>query len=97
MLILNAISTRELGGADSAVAEKTLAVTAWGELITSRGHSMDAAEIDSIELVRSIRDRLNEETRGMSDDELQAFITREAAKVAGSTTPPSGSSDRPAA
>lgn len=39
---------------------------------------MDETQIKAIELVRSIRDQMYEETKHMSPDELMAFIAREA-------------------
>lgn len=42
---------------------------------------MDEAPINAVELVRSIRDQMYEETRAMSSDEFMAFITREASKA----------------
>jgi hypothetical protein len=38
-------------------------------------------EIQAVELVRSIRDQLYEETKRMSPEELKEFIAREAAKA----------------
>ncbi len=42
---------------------------------------MSKTEIRAIELVRSIRDQLFEETQQLSPDEYRAFIAREAARV----------------
>ena len=42
---------------------------------------MDEAPIKAVELTRSIRDQMYEETKDMSPDELMAFVTREAAKA----------------
>jgi hypothetical protein len=39
---------------------------------------MDETQIKAVELVRSIRDQMYEETKHMSPDEFLAFITREA-------------------
>lgn len=47
---------------------------------------MDETQIKAVELVRSIRDQMYEETKHMSPDELVAFITREAASAV--TVPP---------
>jgi proteasome lid subunit RPN8/RPN11 len=42
---------------------------------------MDETPIKAVELVRSIRDQMYEETKGMSPDEFMAFIAREAGKA----------------
>lgn len=42
---------------------------------------MDKTPIHAVEMVRSIRDQLYEETRLMSPEEFVEFITREAGKV----------------
>jgi hypothetical protein len=42
---------------------------------------MDETPIHAVEMVRSIRDQLYEETRRMSPEEFMEFITREAGKV----------------
>lgn len=42
---------------------------------------MDETPIRAVELTRSIRDQMYEETKDMSPDEFIAFITREAAKA----------------
>lgn len=42
---------------------------------------MDEAPIHAIEMVRSIRDQLNEETRLMTPDEFKEFVTRESEKA----------------
>lgn len=42
---------------------------------------MDETPIHAVEMVRSIRDQLYEETRQMSPEEFMEFIAREAGKV----------------
>ena len=42
---------------------------------------METIEIRAVETVRRIRDQFYEDTKGMSSDELKAFITREADKA----------------
>lgn len=39
---------------------------------------MEKTEIRAVETVRRIRDQFYEDTKGMSSDELKAFIAREA-------------------
>ncbi|HST59254.1 MAG TPA: hypothetical protein VLK84_11205 [Longimicrobium sp.] len=41
---------------------------------------MDETPIKAVELTRSIRDQMYEETKSMSPDEFMAFIAREAGK-----------------
>jgi hypothetical protein len=41
---------------------------------------MDETPIRAVELVRSIRDQLYEETKTMSPEEFKAFVTRESRK-----------------
>ncbi|HET6232235.1 MAG TPA: hypothetical protein VFE05_19330 [Longimicrobiaceae bacterium] len=36
-------------------------------------------EIDAMAMVRAIRDRINEETKGMSSEEFRAYIAQRAA------------------
>lgn len=47
---------------------------------------MVKTQINAVELVRSIRDGMYEETKHMSPEELMAFITREAESAV--TVPP---------
>jgi DNA polymerase II large subunit len=42
---------------------------------------MEEAPVQAIEMLRSIRDQLYEETRRMTPDELMELVTRESAKV----------------
>jgi hypothetical protein len=42
---------------------------------------MDEAPIRTIEMVRSIRDQLFEETRRMTPEEFKEFVTRESEKA----------------
>lgn len=56
---------------------------------------MDETPIRAIELVRSIRDQLYEETKGMTADEFKEFVTRESEKVLQPST--HGEVARPAA
>jgi hypothetical protein len=42
---------------------------------------MDETPIRAIEMVRSIRDQLHEETREMTPEELKEFVAREAGKA----------------
>jgi hypothetical protein len=58
---------------------------------------MDEAPIKAVELVRSIRDEMYEEIKGLSPDQLKAFITREAQKAGGTYPSAVPSADRPAA
>ena len=58
---------------------------------------MDKIEIRAVEVVRSIRDQLYEETKHLSPEELMAFIAREAAKGTQHTSPGGHSSHRSAA
>ena len=42
---------------------------------------MDETPIRAVELVRSIRDQLHEETKEMTPQEFKEFVTREAGKA----------------
>jgi hypothetical protein len=42
---------------------------------------MDETPIRAVEMVRSIRDQLHEETRTMTPEEFREFVTREAGKA----------------
>jgi hypothetical protein len=42
---------------------------------------MDETPIRAVEMVRSIRDQLHEETKGMTAEEFKAFVTRESGKA----------------
>ena len=42
---------------------------------------MDETPISTVELVRSIRDQLYEETKEMTPDQFKEFVTREAGKA----------------
>ena len=42
---------------------------------------MDENEINAVEMVRAIRDRMNEETKDMSREQYLAYIHRKAARV----------------
>jgi hypothetical protein len=44
---------------------------------------MEQTPIQTAEMVREIRDRLYEETKQMSREELKSFITRESRKAGG--------------
>jgi hypothetical protein len=55
---------------------------------------MKTSEIRAIEMIRSIRDQLVEETQGLTAEEFKAFISKEAQKVA---EQPKHSRRRPAA
>jgi hypothetical protein len=59
---------------------------------------MDETPIKAVELVRSIRDQMYEETKDLSPDEFIAFITREAGNAV-ATIPPATdqSADQPVA
>ncbi len=46
---------------------------------------MGTNEIRTIEMVRSIRDQLHEETQKLSPEEYRAFIAREAARASRTT------------
>lgn len=48
---------------------------------------MDKTEIRAVDLVRSIRDQIYEETKGFSAEEFKEFITREVAKAAQESGP----------
>lgn len=43
---------------------------------------MEKTEIKAVEMVREIRDRIYEETKGLSPEDFRAFIAREAKKAA---------------
>ncbi len=59
---------------------------------------MSKTNIRAVELVRSIRDQIYEETKQFSPEEFIAFIARESAKSAhGAAEPGKPSSGRPAA
>ena len=59
---------------------------------------MSKTNIRAVEMVRSIRDQIYEETKQLSPEEFMAFIARESAKSApGTTEPGKSSSGRPAA
>lgn len=56
---------------------------------------MKTTPIKAVEMVRTIRDAIHEETRDLSRDELKAFFAREAAAMrresqegGGESTPP---------
>jgi hypothetical protein len=42
---------------------------------------MDETPMRAIEMVRSIREQLHEETKGMTSDEFKEFVAREAGKA----------------
>lgn len=42
---------------------------------------MDETPMRAIEMVRSIRDQLHEETKGMTPDEFKEFVARETGKA----------------
>jgi uncharacterized secreted protein with C-terminal beta-propeller domain len=54
-------------------------------------------EINTVEMVRAIRDRMYEETKGMSRDQFLEYIRRKAARVLGEDTADNTKSTRPAA
>lgn len=56
---------------------------------------MKETEIRAVELVRSIRDQLYEETKSLSPEEMRAFIAREARRT--TPEPPERTSKQPAA
>ena len=56
---------------------------------------MDETPIRAVEMVRSIRDQLHEETKEMSPEEFRAFVTQEAGKALRTSKPPAKA--RPAA
>jgi hypothetical protein len=53
---------------------------------------MEKTEIRAVEMTREIRDEIYEETKGLSPEEFQAFIAREAQKAP--AAPPEHRSDR---
>jgi hypothetical protein len=59
---------------------------------------MKQTSIRAVEMVRTIRDAIYEETKDLSRDELKAFFAREAAvmREASQRPHPSGGSARPA-
>jgi|GEM_PF-4910248 len=56
---------------------------------------MDEVPIHAIEMVRSIRDQLHEETKRMTPEQFKEFVTSEAGKV--TRTPAPAKAERPAA
>lgn len=59
---------------------------------------MKQTQIRAVEMVRSIRDAMYEETKHLSREELKAFFAREAAatREASQQVHPDGGSSRPA-
>lgn len=51
---------------------------------------MEEAPIQAIEMVRSIREQLYEETRRMTPEEFVEFVTRESEKVLQPSAPTNG-------
>lgn len=54
-------------------------------------------EINAVEMVRAIRDRMYEETKGMSREQFLEYIHRKAARVLDQDTANGTKSARPAA
>ena len=58
---------------------------------------MDENEINSAEMVRAIRDRMYEETKGMSREQFLEYLHRKAERVLSEATAAAPNSARPAA
>jgi hypothetical protein len=58
---------------------------------------MSKTNIRAVEMVRSIRDQIYEETKQLSPEEFIAFIARESARASRETESGRPSSGRPAA
>jgi hypothetical protein len=58
---------------------------------------MNEAPIQAVELVRSIRDEMYEEIKGLSAEELKLFLAREAGRSTTARQPLEPVADRPAA
>jgi hypothetical protein len=58
---------------------------------------MDENEINAVEMVRAIRDRMNEETKGMTREQFLEYIHRKAERVLAEATAETTKAARPAA